>query len=98
MEVDATGRQVRSLGVTSPTPGQNLVLSIDAGLQRQITEILSVDINRYRSASVVAIDPRNGQVLAMVHLPTYDDNLFSDGISDPDYQKLINDPGHPLVN
>ncbi len=98
MEVDATGRQVRSLSVTSPTPGQNLILSIDAGLQRQITEVLSAGINRYRSASVVAIDPRNGQVLAMVHLPTYDDNLFANGISDAEYQRLITDPGHPLVN
>jgi penicillin-binding protein 2 len=98
MEVDATGRQVQTLQVTSPTSGQNLILTIDAGLQQAIYETLSANLNRYGTASVVALDPRNGQVLALVHAPTYDDNLFATGIGDSDYQKLINDPRHPLVD
>lgn len=98
MEVDATGREVRSLGTTPPVPGHNLVLTIDAGLQKEIADVLGEGLNHYQIASAVAIDPRNGQVLAMVSLPSYDDNLFAGGISQANYQKLINDPRHPLLN
>jgi penicillin-binding protein 2 len=98
MEVDATGRQVRSLKITNPVPGRNLTLTIDAGLQKQTTEILEGELNRYQSASAVAIDPRNGEILALVHVPSYDDNLFAQGISDADYQRIIQDPHHPLLN
>jgi penicillin-binding protein 2 len=98
MEVDATGREVRSLGVSAPTPGRNLVLTIDAGLQKEIAEVLSEGLERYQVAAAVAIDPRNGQVLALVSVPSYDDNLFAAGISQQDYQKLIQDPRHPLLN
>ncbi len=98
MEVDATGREVRSLGVTPPTPGRNLVLTIDAGLQREIASALSEGLDRYRVAAAVALDPRNGQVLALVSLPSYDDNLFAAGISQADYEKLLQDDRHPLLN
>jgi penicillin-binding protein 2 len=98
MEVDATGREVRSLQVNNPNPGHNLVLTIDAGLQNLAAEAISAGIDQYRTASVVALDPRNGQVLALVSLPSYDDNLFAEGISDADYGRLIQDPRHPLLN
>ncbi len=98
MEVDATGRQVRSLKVTNPDPGRNLTLTIDAGLQKHVNEVLSSGIDRYHVASVVALDPQNGQVLALAHLPTYDNNLFAEGISDADYQRILADSRHPLVN
>jgi penicillin-binding protein 2 len=98
MEVDATGRQVRSLNVSNPAPGHNLVLTVDARLQQHISDVLTADIGRYQTASVVALDPRNGQVLAMVHQPSFDDNLFAAGISQPDYAKLIQDPRHPLLD
>lgn len=98
MEVDATGRQVSSLRVSSPKPGQNLILTIDQRLQERIGATLQEGIDRYRTASVVVLDPRDGQVLAMVHLPSYDNNLFADGISQEQYQKLIDDPRHPLIN
>lgn len=98
MEVDATGREVRSLGVTPPVPGQNLILTIDAGLQKEIASVLDNGIDRYQNAAAVAIDPNNGQILALVSLPSYDDNLFARGISEADYQKLIRDPRHPLLD
>ncbi len=98
MEVDATGRQVRSLSVANPTPGHNLVLTIDANLQKHISDLLTPDMDRYHLASVVALDPRNGQVLALVHQPGFDDNLFAGGISQPDYARLLQDPRHPLLN
>lgn len=98
MEVDATGREVRALGVTPAKPGNNLVLTIDAGLQREIATVLTERLDRYQVASAVAIDPRNGQVLALVSLPSYDDNLFASGISQEDYTRLIQDDRHPLLN
>ena len=98
MEVDATGRQVRSLGAVDPVPGHNLVLTIDARLQQTIYRVLSAGLDRYQMAAAVALDPRNGQVLALVSVPSYDDNLFAGGISTRDYEALLNDPRHPLIN
>jgi penicillin-binding protein 2 len=98
MEVDATGREVQVLHVTNPVPGQNLVLTVDAALQKEIAGILQEGAARYQSGSVVALDPRNGQVLALVNQPSYDDNLFANGISDAAYQQLLQDPRHPLIN
>jgi penicillin-binding protein 2 len=98
MEVDATGRQVRSLNMSSPAPGHNLVLTVDANLQKRISELLSADIGAYQTASVVALDPRDGQVLAMVNQPSFDDNLFAAGISQSDYTRLLQDPRHPLLD
>lgn len=96
--VDSTGREVQTIDILPPQGGLNLRLTIDLALQREITKILSQDIERYGSASAIAIDPRNGQVLAMVHLPTYDNNLFARGISQEEYEALISDPRHPLLN
>src|SRR5262249_4439680 len=98
MEGDATGREVRSLQVNIPNPDHNLVLTIDAGLQKPAAQPISAGGDRYRTASVIALDPRNGQVLALVSLPSYDNNLFAEKISDADYGRLIQDPRHPLLN
>ena len=98
MEVDAAGREVRTLAVDEPTPGRNLVLSIDLELQKQITQLLSAKLDQYHSASVVAIEPSTGQILALVNLPAYDNNLFSRGIGEADLAALLNDERKPLVN
>jgi penicillin-binding protein 2 len=98
MEVDAAGREVRTLGVSQPTAGYNLVTSIDLGLQRAAYEVLSSKLDKYEVASFVALDPSSGQVLAMVHLPTYDNNLFSRGITDQELQALLGDSRAPLLN
>jgi penicillin-binding protein 2 len=98
MEVDATGRQVRSLNVSNPAPGHNLVLTVDAQLQKRISDLLEADIGTYQTASVVALDPRDGQVLAMVNQPSFDDNLFAAGISEANYARLLQDPRHPLLD
>ncbi|HUX87252.1 MAG TPA: penicillin-binding protein 2 [Chloroflexota bacterium] len=98
MEVDATGRRVQSLGVSNPQSGDNLILTIDSRLQKKISDLLTANIARYHVAAAVAIDPRNGQVLALVSVPSYDDNLFAAGISQSDYGKLLNDPQKPLLN
>jgi len=100
VEVDSVGNATRDLGIIQPQPGNDLYLNIDEELQKQLYDSLSAMLDKTgtRMASAVAIDPRNGGVLAMVSLPSYDNNLFSQGISGSDYQGLINDPNLPLFN
>jgi penicillin-binding protein 2 len=101
VEVDVTGREIQTIGTqVDPVPGNNLVLTLDADLQAAITEILEQGIKDAGSESgvVVAVDPRNGEILAMVSLPSYDANLFIGGIAGEDYALLSDDPRHPLVN
>ena len=99
-EVDATGKSIKLLEDRVATPGGNLVLSIDQGLEQQMAAAISRQMTASGSkrAAGVAIDPRTGEVLASVSLPTYDSNLFSKGISQVDYQNLLSNPGQPLFN
>lgn len=86
--------------VVEAKAGYNLVLNIDAGLQSRLYNALEnriKDIGAKRGAAV-AMDPRTGAVLALVSYPSYDDNLFSGGISQENYSKIINDPNQPFFN
>ncbi|MCI0477516.1 MAG: penicillin-binding protein 2, partial [Anaerolineales bacterium] len=100
IEVDVTGREVALLGSEAPTPGRNLILTVDSDLQKTVQTILQKGLRNARAKQGVAIalDPRNGDVLAMVTLPSYDDNLFATGISVEALTNLIQDPLRPLVN
>ena len=93
VEVNATGRPVRKIQTVSATPGQNLVLGVDIRLQKLIE-----DLYGQRRGACVAIDPRNGEVLAFVSMPTYDPNLFVDGIDQVSWDALNNSPDRPLLN
>ncbi|CAH1905966.1 peptidoglycan DD-transpeptidase MrdA [Candidatus Nitrotoga sp. HW29] len=93
VEVDAGGREVRVLSRTPPVSGNNLVLTIDAKLQG----VAEQAFGNYRGA-LVAIDPRNGEVLAFVSKPGYDPNLFIDGIDEQSWNELNNSPDVPLNN
>ncbi|WP_299568704.1 penicillin-binding protein 2 [uncultured Shewanella sp.] len=92
-EVNNRGRVIRTLKATSPTPGQDIYLTLDLKLQQKAMELLDG-----RRGSVVAIDPQDGGVLAMVSSPTYDPNLFVHGISSKAYSALLNDKSRPLIN
>ena len=76
-----------------PTPGNNLQLTLDLDLQA-VAE-LAMDGKR---GAVVALDPRNGEVLAMVSRPTFDPNLFATRIRSDDWKALTTDPYNPLLN
>jgi len=93
VEVNADGRTQRVLQTYPPIPGKNLYLSVDVRMQKAAEAAFAG-----RPGAAVAIDPRNGQVLAMVSVPTFDPNLFVNGISQADYSGLTNDPAKPLVN
>ncbi|MBE1159125.1 penicillin-binding protein 2 [Dyella acidiphila] len=92
-EVNADGRIQQVLETHPPIPGKNLYLSIDARVQKA-----AQDAFEGRAGAAVAIDPRNGQVLAMVSVPSFDPNLFVNGISTADYKSLITSPDKPLIN
>ncbi|MGA7910846.1 MAG: penicillin-binding protein 2 [Candidatus Dormiibacterota bacterium] len=99
-EVDARGQVVKTLAMQPPVPGASVYLSLDASLQRATARSLAAGLERdHKTAGAsVVIDPRTGEVLAMVSLPGYDTNLFTHGISQADYSKLLNDPDRPLLN
>lgn len=92
-EVDSKRRPKRIVERRAPQPGSRLILAIDADLQRYIAELMK----GFRGAAVV-IEPKTGEVLAMVSSPTFDTKLFEGGISSADYKSLLDDPATPLVN
>ena len=93
VEIDAGGRALRSLKRIPPVSGNNLVLTLDAKLQA-ITEQAFGD----RKGALVAIEPSTGGVLALVSNPTFDPNLFVDGITPDNWKELNEDPSKPMVN
>ncbi|MBW8823218.1 MAG: penicillin-binding protein 2 [Xanthomonadales bacterium] len=93
IETNVNGRALRTLGVVPAKPGVDLRLSIDLDLQRAMVEAFG-DLE----GTAVAIDPRTGGILAMVSLPSYDANLFVNGISHEDYAALNENPGRPQFN
>jgi penicillin-binding protein 2 len=113
LEVNAQGRVVRVLSVTQPTPGENLRMTIDIGLQRQVDGDLARQISGLQhstdprtggrfpapSGAAVVLDPRDGSVLAMASYPTYNPKVWVGGISDATYRRLADPEQHePLLN
>jgi len=92
-EIDASGKVVRILKKTPAIPGDNIYLTIDSKLQAYAEKLLGEN-----SGAVVAIQPATGQVLALVTKPSFDPNEFVNGISNAQYQKIIDAPDHPLYN
>ncbi|MBX9613532.1 MAG: penicillin-binding protein 2, partial [Burkholderiales bacterium] len=93
METSAGGRAVRRLANIPATPGDTVQLSIDIKLQKLVEDLFGD-----RRGALVALDPRNGQVLAFVSKPTFDPNLFVDGIDQENWQALNESLDKPLLN
>ena len=93
VETSAGGKAVRRLASRPATPGQNVVLSIDIKLQKMVE-----DLYGDRRGALVALDPRNGEVLAFVSKPTFDPNLFVDGIDSDSWKMLSESIDKPLLN
>jgi penicillin-binding protein 2 len=93
VEISAGGRAVRTLSHTSSAPGKNLILSIDIELQKVIEEAFGD-----RKGALIAIEPSTGDILAYVSMPSFDPNLFVDGIDQQSWDELNNSPDRPLVN
>lgn len=106
-EVNVSGRPVQVLGKKEPVPGQNLVLTIDYRIQKAaeaaIDETLhelqtTTEFRNAKAASVVAMNPQTGEILAMVSRPAFDPNLFAGGISEKDWKAINENPFHPMDN
>jgi penicillin-binding protein 2 len=93
VETSAGGRAIRSLSSRPAIPGQNVVLSIDIQLQKMVEDLFG-----NRRGALVALDPNSGEVLAFVSKPTFDPNLFVDGIDAENWQMLNESIDKPLLN
>ncbi len=98
IEVDALGNEKKIISKIDETDGHNLVLTIDLGLQRSIEKIVSSELEKggLQKAAVIVLDPNNGEVLSLVSLPSFDNNVFAGGISSKEYKELIEDEANPL--
>lgn len=93
VEVDASGRTLKVIQKLNPTPGANLFLTIDSRLQQAAQDALGD-----QSGAVVALDPNNGEILAMASMPTFNQSDFIDGISPEKWKELLDNPLNPLEN
>lgn len=106
VEVDSMARPVRDLGVKDPVPGNNLVLTIDCGVQkaaeaaldRVIKEAQKQGHREAQAGAAVALDVRSGAVLAMASYPAYDPVKLSGVLSQEDYNQIFNSPWKPMLN
>lgn len=98
IEVDSSERPVRLLETIPAQPGRNLVLTIDAALQRRVTAILERYLDQYRTASAIVMNPHSGQILALVDLPSFDNNAIARGLAVEEFERLLHDPRRPLLN
>jgi penicillin-binding protein 2 len=93
IETDVLGREVRVMSISPATAGQDLHLTLDMDLQEAATGFLTG-----RRGAIVALDPRNGEILAFVSAPSFDPNAFVQGLDAKTYQSLIQAPERPLYN
>jgi len=93
VEVNARGKEIRLIREIPPQGGCDLYLTLDLDLQRKAEELLDG-----RSGAIVAMDPRDGRILAMASSPSFDPNVFSKGITPQEWRKLVEHPEHPLTN
>lgn len=100
VEKDVLGQELQVLSETPPSSGDNVFLTLDTELQQVAADALRDGMAAAGSERgvVVALDPRDGQVLALVSLPTYDNNMFSKKLDEDAYRDLLNNPHHPFIN
>jgi penicillin-binding protein 2 len=100
IEIDAFGQEKRIIAKEEASPGKDLILTIDVEVQSQLEKIIKEYLKKYnkKCASAVLMNPKNGEILAMVSLPAFSNNEFAGGISKESYKKLNEDPDYPLIN
>jgi penicillin-binding protein 2 len=101
IQVDAFGAEKKVMSETPAVDGSDLILSLDYDLQKKSEQILESRLKALKiseKATVIVMNPNNGEILTMISLPAYDNNLFAKGISSADYAKLANDPNKPFLD
>ena len=99
VEADIFGRVGRTIDEVLPQPGQDILLTVDIRLQREMFKSLQEMLRTQDAVSgvAIAVDPRSGQLLGMVSLPSFDNNIFSEGLGEA-YTRIIEDERRPLIN
>jgi penicillin-binding protein 2 len=98
VEIDAAGQEINTIRSVPPRPAGNLVLALDLDLQRRVAEFLQNAQGNSRNAVAIVMDVRSGEVLAMVSLPAYDNNILTDPVDQDALPGLLDDPAKPMVN
>lgn len=100
IEVNALGKEKKIISTELGEDGHNLVLSLDIELQKKLEEVIIAYLNKLKlnKAAAVIMDPNNGEILAMVSFPSYNNNIFARGISEQEYKELISHPDNLLFN
>lgn len=105
VEVDATGRFVKVLSAVQPVPGDNIYLTLDATVQeaawkavKEELQVLKKQNGKITPATVVALDPNNGEVIAYVAWPSFNPNWFARGITEKEYKSILDNKFDPLLN
>ncbi len=100
VEVDALGKEKREISRIEPGDGNNLILSLDLRLQAKIETVLKEHLNSLHAPGAVAVvtDPNTGEILSLVSIPSYDNNKFSQGITNKEYEQLTSEANDPLFN
>ncbi len=100
IEVDALGKEKKIINEEKAEDGRNLVLSIDTELQKKLEESMAAALKKIKlkKGAAIVMDPSNGEILALVSLPAYDNNVFARGITTQEYSELISGIGNPLFN
>lgn len=100
VEVDVLGRQIKEMGIKKEIPGQNIITTIDFDLQQKIFQELtgSLKARNLTRGTVIALDPKSGQILSLVNLPSFDNNLFEQSISSGDLNKILENRDQPFFN
>ncbi len=99
VEADIFGRVGRTIDEVAPQPGRDIILTVDIQLQRVMYKVLQemLTVQDAISGVAIAVDPRSGQLLGMVSLPSFDNNIFSEGLGET-YTRIIEDERKPLIN
>ena len=100
VEVDASGHDKNDLAVQAPVPGNNLILSVDYEAQVKLENALKTILTKHNKekGAAIAMDPRNGSIIALVSWPSFDNNDFSGGIDNTKYNAYIKNENRPLYN
>ncbi|MFZ2189697.1 MAG: penicillin-binding protein 2 [Candidatus Magasanikiibacteriota bacterium] len=100
IEVNATGKEQSIIAEEPPKPGFHIKLAIDANMQNNLEKIIqqNLDVAKKQRASGIVMNPNTGEILALVSLPSFDNNDFSGGITQTNYKKYIEDINNPLFN
>lgn len=98
VEVDVSGRELKSLRKLPPESGENLILTLDVRIQQELEKLMVGTVDQNMNGSVVVMKAQTGEIIAMTSSPSFDPNKFAAGISPQNWNALVADEWHPLQN